>query len=73
MTTSEIRQLLRGAASRPFTVHADGKTYFIDHPELAALTPPGKTLVVFHKEDNAFDLVDLELIVRVEVHEPQAS
>ena len=70
MTTDELRQLLRGAAFRPFTVHANGKSFRISHPEFAALTLPGKTLVVFHRADNGFDLVDVDLIVRVEVHDP---
>lgn len=73
MTTDELRQLLRGAAFRPFTVYTDGKAFVIPHPEFAALTPPGKTLIVFHKDDNAFDLLDVELIARVEVQEPQPT
>ena len=73
MTSDELRQLLRGSPFRPFTVHADGKAFFIPHPEFATLTLPGKTLIILHKEDNGFDLVDVDLIVRVEVHEPRPS
>jgi len=73
MTPEELRRLLRGTPFRPFTVFAEGKAFVIPRPEFAALTPPGKTLVVFHKDDNAFDLLDVALIARVEVHEPQAT
>jgi hypothetical protein len=66
----ELRPLLHGAAFRPFTVYAEGKAFTIRHPEFAALTPPGRTLIVLHKDDNAFDLVDVELIERIKVHEP---
>lgn len=71
MTTLELRQLLRGSAFRPFTVYAEGKSFHVPHPEFATLTGPGKTLILLHKDDNGFDLVDVELIVRVEVHDPQ--
>ena len=71
MTAGEIRQLLRGSAFRPFTVYANGKSFRISHPEFAALTGPGETLIVLHKDDNGFDLVDVPLIARVEVHDPR--
>jgi hypothetical protein len=71
MTAEELRPLLRASASRPFTVHADGKSFPISHREFAFLTGPGQTLIILHKEDNGFDLVDVELIVRVEVHGPE--
>ena len=71
MKSDELRQLLRGAAFRPFTVFANGKSFLIEHPEFAALTRPGGTLIVFHKSDNGFDLVGVDLIARAEVHDPR--
>ena len=68
MTAEELRPLLRGSATRPITVHADGKAYPISHPEFALLTSGGATLIVLHREDNGFDLLDMPLIARVEVH-----
>jgi len=70
MTSGELRQLLRGTAFRPFTVHAEGKAFHVPHLDFAALTGPGKTLILLHGDDNAFDLLDVDLIARVEVHEP---
>jgi len=69
MTTAELRPLLRGAAFRPFTVYAEGKAFTIRHPEFAVLTGRGRTLIVLHKNDDAFDLLDVDLIARAEVHE----
>jgi len=73
MTADELRQLLRGAAFRPFTVHTADGVFRIAQPEFAALSPCGDTLVVFHKKDSAFDILDVPLIARVEVHEKPAN
>jgi len=73
MSADELRRLLRGAAFRPFTVHADGEEFLISHPEFAALSPRGDTLIVFHKNDGAFDIVDVPLIVRVSVQGKNGS
>jgi len=70
MTTDELRQMLRGAAFRPFTVYAEGKAFFVPDPEFAMLTPRGGTLIVMHKDDDALDLLDVGLIARAEIHEP---
>jgi len=42
MIADELKQLLRGSAFRPFTVHAEGRDFLISHPEFAALSPPGR-------------------------------
>ena len=70
MTADELRQRLQEAGSRPFTVYVDGKPFRIAHPEFAALSPRGDILIVFHKSDAAFDILDVPLIARVAVHEP---
>ena len=71
MKSDELRQLLRESASRPLTVFANGKSFRISHPECAGLTGAGGTLIVFHRNDNGFDLVDVDLIARVAVHDPR--
>lgn len=70
MSGDELRQLLRRAAFRPLTVFAQDKAFFISHPEFAALSPRGDTLIIFHQDDGAFEVLDVPLIGRVEVHEP---
>jgi hypothetical protein len=69
MTTEELRQMLQRSAFRPFTVYAEGKAFFIPHPEFAFLTGRGGTLVVLHKDDDALDLLDVSLIARAEIHD----
>ena len=68
MTADELRPLLRASATRPITIHADGKAYPISHPEFALLTTGGSTLIVLHRNDSGFDVLDVPLIARVEVH-----
>ena len=69
MNATELKQLLRGSAFRPFTVHAEGKDFLISDPEFAALSPRGDTLIIFHKDDGAFEILDVALIVRAAVHD----
>ena len=64
MAADELRQLLRGSAFQPFTIHAEGKNFLISHPEFAALSPRGDTLFIFHKDDSAFEIVEVPLIAR---------
>lgn len=70
MSADELRQLLRVSVFRPFTVFVNGHSFLISHPEFAALDPGGRTLIVFHKEDSAFEILDVPLIARAQVHEP---
>ncbi|HOC01503.1 MAG TPA: hypothetical protein PKM43_22470 [Verrucomicrobiota bacterium] len=70
MTSEEIKRLLRGTVFRPFTVFAEGQAFHVPHPESAAISPRGRTLVVFHPDDDAYDLLDVTLIAHAEIHEP---
>ncbi len=74
MSADELRSLLRAIPFRPFTAFLPSeKGFSVPHPDFAVLTPPGRTLIVLHGEDNGFDLLDVPLISRVEVHESQAN
>ena len=73
MRTDELRQLLRGSAFRPFTVYVGEQGFHVPHPEFAALTPRGQTLIVLHKDDEAFDILDVALIGRAEVQQRKAK
>ena len=68
MSADDLRSLLRATPFRPFTVYLPSdKSFSVQHPEFAALTPPGRTLIVFHAGDNGFDLLEVPLITRVEL------
>ena len=70
MSADEIRSLLRATPFRPFTVYLPSdKSFSVQHPDFAVLTPPGRTMIVFHTEDNGFDLLEVPLITRVELQE----
>ncbi len=69
MVADELKKLLRDSAFRPFSIHAEGKDFLISHPEFAALSPRGDTLIIFHQHDSAFEIVDVPLIARAAVHE----
>jgi hypothetical protein len=74
MTTEELKQLLRASPFRPFTAYlASEKAFTVRHPDFAVLTPKGRTLILLHTEDEAVDLLDVPLIARVEVHDPNKA
>jgi len=66
MNADDLRKLLKGAAFRPFTVHAQDQAFRVSQPEFAALSPLGDTLIIFHENDRAFEILDVALIVRTE-------
>ena len=74
MNAAELRHLLHATPFRPFTVYlASEKAFAVPHTDFAALSPAGRTLIVFRKEDGAFDILDVPLIARLEVQEAAAS
>ena len=74
MLADELRALLRAVPFRPFTAYLPSdRAFSVPHPEFAALTPQGRTLIVFHGQDNGFDLLDVPLITRVEIHDATPS
>ena len=68
MNAAELKQLLHATPFRPFTVYlASEKAFSVPHTDFAALSPSGRTLIVFRKEDDAHDILDVPLIARLEV------
>jgi hypothetical protein len=67
MTIERLRSVHQARPFRPFTLHtADGKKIRIPHPEVLALSPSGRTVVICLSEDN-LDIIDVLMIVRIEV------
>ena len=59
---------------KPFTIYTAGeKAFRIPHPEFAWLSPRGRTLIVGNTPDKGFDIVDVPLISRIEVHNLKKS
>ena len=73
MNASELKQLLGASSDRPITIcMTSKKRYSIRHPEFAALSPDGSTLIVW-LEAGGHDVLDVPLIERVEVRKRASS
>ena len=67
MQIKELQSFYRAQPFRPFTVHvADGRGIRVEHPELMALSPTGRSAVVYGK-DGAFEVVDVPLVISLEL------
>jgi len=68
MTIEQLRLVHQAQPFRPFTLHlADGRIVRVPHSEFLALSPTGRTIIVYG-EDDSFSIVDLLLVTRIEVH-----
>jgi len=63
MTIEQLRQLHSARPFQPFDIYlADGRTLLVEHPELLAQSPSGRTIWVAHPDDT-IATVDLLLVV----------
>jgi hypothetical protein len=62
MTVDQIRRLHQAKPFQPFDIHlADGRSLPVDHPEVLAVPPPGRTIGV-GLSDGTIEIVDLLLV-----------
>lgn len=62
MQPKEVRTLYRAQPFRPFVLHlADGRSVKVDHPELMALSPNGRSATIYLK-NSLFEIVDVMLV-----------
>ena len=74
MVPAELKQLLHASPFRPFTVYLPSdKAFRVAHEDFAALSPNGRTLIIFHTDDDAHEILDVPLIARVEVHASESA
>jgi hypothetical protein len=67
MTIEQVRQLYNAAPFRPFIIHlADGRQIPVKHREFMALSPSGRTVVVYQTDDTS-NIIDLLLVTDLEV------
>jgi len=72
MTIEQLRRVYQARPFRAFTIHlAHGQSIPVVSPEFMALSPSGRTVLVYHGND-AFDVVDLLLVTRFEVKESES-
>ncbi|MEW6253134.1 MAG: hypothetical protein AB1716_21050 [Planctomycetota bacterium] len=68
MTIEQIRKAHQAQPFRPFTLRTGGgREYEIPHPELLAIIPPGRTIVVACADGTA-ELLDLLLVESLHFH-----
>ena len=66
MQIKELKSVYRAQPFRPFTLHlADGQQIRVQNPELMALSPTGRSAVVYGK-DGAFEVLDVLLVTSLE-------
>jgi len=72
MTIDQIRRLHRAEPFQPFRIHlADSRFVDVTHPEVLAISEPGRTISVAW--EGAFEIIDLLLVVSLELLNGQAK
>jgi hypothetical protein len=67
MTTEQFRATLHLQPFRPFTIRmADGRAFPVAHPDFVALSPSGRTVIVF-QSDESYGVLDLPLMSELQV------
>ena len=62
MTIDQLRKMHRTVPFQPFEIHlADGRSLPVDHPEVLAIAPPGRTVGV-GLADGTVEILDLLLV-----------
>jgi len=62
MTSIELRKFHQAQPFQPFDIYiADGRKVQVDHSELLAVSPSGRTLAVYDESDAA-EIIDLLLV-----------
>jgi hypothetical protein len=66
MTIEQLRQVYSAEPFRSFTFHlADGRELAVKHREFLAISPSGRTVIVYQPDDS-FNIVDLLLVTDIE-------
>jgi hypothetical protein len=73
MQIRELQSVYRAQPFVPFVIHlADGRQVRVEHPELMALSPTGRSAVVYGK-DGAFEIIDVMLVTSLQVTNGEAK
>lgn len=66
MTVQELRNALKAEPFQQFNIRmADGRAFLVSHPEFVAISPSGRTTVVYQQDDSSSRL-DLLLMTEIE-------
>jgi len=68
MTIEQVRKLHQARPFQPFRMHlADSRSLDVVHPELLAISEPGRTVIVVTGDESLYKVVDLLLVTSLEV------
>ena len=68
MTVEQLKNTQHAQPFRPFTIHmADGRSFFVKHPDFMARSPSGRTVIVYGDDDGHI-ILDMLLVTALEVH-----
>jgi hypothetical protein len=66
MTTEQFRATLHQTPFQPFTIRmADGRAFPVAHRDFVAMSPSGRTVIVYESE--RYSVLDLPLMSELEV------
>jgi hypothetical protein len=67
MTTEQFRAMLHQQPFRPFTIRmADGRAFDVAHRDFVAMSPSGRTVIVY-QDDESLSVLDLLLMSEFQV------
>lgn len=67
MTIQKLRELYDAQPFQPFIIHlADGRQIRAHHREFIAISPSGRTIIVYQSDDS-HNVIDLLLVTDLEV------
>jgi hypothetical protein len=67
MTTEQFRAMLHQQPFRPFVIRmADGRAFEVAHRDFVAVSPTGRTIIVYQDNEN-FSVLDLLLMSELQV------
>ena len=73
MTVEQLQAMQHAQPFRPYRIHmADGRSLDVHHPDFVALSPAGRTIVVY-KADDTSEIIDLLLVTSLEVLNGQSA
>jgi len=68
MAIEQVRKLHQARPFQPFRMHlADSRSLDVVHPELLAISEPGRTVIVVTGDESLYEVVDLLLVTSLEV------
>ena len=67
MRIDDLKKVYQARPFKPFIIRvADGREYQVAHPEFMAISPSGRSLVVYTPED-VFEVIDTMMIASLHV------